>query len=518
MEPRFLGLSAEILVEILANLQLRDIVACKLTCRTLRDVIEHSSLIQYIIQAFLAGIHDNWILGASTAERSKALRCLENAWHDLDVRKRTAHITRGTAWPWLNYVIHDDHLLAIRGDNDNPAQPPGYSYIDLRLLPPLTDLLWRRVDVAWHDQRCIFAFARKKATFPSFCARAEAISRVDVHCLSFVSGDPHPLARSPNVIVDFPATSSPHHLHVQITGDYIFISCNGSPDDESQVDVLFLVNWKQGNVTSLRESPPSAMTFAVGFMRISESLFAFVHTGENAIFLYSFLEEPPCRLDLIRVLGLPPLCDGGRLNFAECLSEQNPIFTPKYPSNVRAPPRFPFRYNPADGIASFVLGVGLEEIPDASITIAIIVHRRALATTPGTNEQTLVVPWDSWGPSATRCLEVPYWRRCNGPVGQRWAILAHDELVLRNFNPHSHENGNRTRVVTAPTLLTAGLCFRGDVMTHLPYVETRAVCTSTPRWESVLTDGERLLGVYFKEDDADPHKVEVDIYVMCPPF
>jgi hypothetical protein len=269
------------------------------------------------------------------------------------------------------------------------------------------------------------------------------------------------------------------------------------------------------------------MTFAVGFMRISESLFAFVHTGENAIFLYNFLEEPR-RLDLIRVLGLPPLCDGGRLNFAQCLSEQNPIFTPKYQPNGRAPPRFPFRYNPADGIASFVLGVGLEEIPNASITIAIVVHRRALValadvavdseattTTPETNERTTLVPWDSWGPSATRCLEVPYWRRCSGPVGQRWAILAHDELVLRNFNPHSvrqtaaqlgadsgtsadtqHENGNRTRVVTAPTVLTAGLCFRGDVMTHLPYVETRAVCTT--RWESVLTDGERLFGVYFK--------------------
>ena len=271
MEPRFLALSAEILVEILANLQLRDIVACKLTCRTLRDVIAHSSLIQYIVQAFLAGIHDNLIPGPSTAERSKALRCLENAWHDFDVRKRTAHITRGTAWPWLNYVIHDDHLLAVRGDNDNPAQPPGYSYIDLRLSPPLTDLLWKRVDVAWHSQRCVFAFAAEESDlsvvvtcvrFSFFwscpeadsvgsCAHGEAISRVEVHCLSFVSGDPHPLARSPNLVVDFPAPSSPHHLHLQITGDYIFLSCNGSPDDESQVDVLFLVNWKQGNVTSV---------------------------------------------------------------------------------------------------------------------------------------------------------------------------------------------------------------------------------------------------------------------------
>jgi len=192
------------------------------------------------------------------------------------------------------------------------------------------------------------------------------------------------------------------------------------------------------------------------------------------------------------------------------------------------------------------------------MTIAIVVHRQVLVelgsaarlpdVSAGTIEQQRV-PWDSWGPSATRCLEVPYWRRCSEPIGQRWAMLAHDELVVRDFNPHSvrhaaaqlspapapqasssttsargtprnvrvlrHENGNRTRVVTAPTLLTAGLCFRGDVISHLPYVETRAICT--PRWENVLTDGERLFGLYFKEDDADAHKVDIDIYLMAPP-
>jgi hypothetical protein len=300
------------------------------------------------------------------------------------------------------------------------------------------------------------------------------------------------------------------------------------------------------------------MTFAVGFTWISETLLAFIHMAENAIHLYEFAEKPG-QVKLIRVLELPPLCDGGRLNFAQCNSEQNPVFhspapSPSYPDSSgnrhRPPPRFPFRYNPADGIACFILGVGLEEIPGASMTIAIVVHRHVLVTlasaasaadvsvsSAGTGTGTSIeqqrVPWDSWGASATRCLEVPYWRRCSEPIGQRWAMLAHDELVVRDFNPHSvrqaaaqlspttpqasssssgargtpvsvsrnvrvlrHENGNRTRVVTAPTLLTAGLCFRGDVVSHLPYVETRAICT--PRWESVLTDGERLFGLYFK--------------------
>lgn len=285
------------------------------------------------------------------------------------------------------------------------------------------------------------------------------------------------------------------------------------------------------------------MTFAVGFTRISETLLAFVHMAENAIHLYEFLEEPG-QAKLITALELPPLCDGGRLTFAQCHSEQSPAFDPpqasRQNSSRRPPPRFPFRYNPTDGIACFTLGVGLEEIPGASMTIAIVVHRRVLvalasaasaSASAGTSSGQQRVPWDSWGPPATRCLEVPYWRRCSEPVGQRWGMLARDELVVRDFNPHSvrnaaaqllshtasagtgasssssssssrtravlrHENGNRTRVVTAPSLLTAGLCFRGDVISHLPYIETRAMCT--PRWESVLTDGERLLGLYFK--------------------
>jgi hypothetical protein len=273
------------------------------------------------------------------------------------------------------------------------------------------------------------------------------------------------------------------------------------------------------------------MTFAVGFTWISETLLAFVHMASNAIYLYEFVKEPG-QVKLITALEFPPLCDGGRLNFAQCHSEQSPVFDPPSCRNSgRPPPRFPFRYNPADGIACFILGVGLEEIPGASMTIAIVMHRRALvalasaAAAAGTsaNEQQRRVPWDNWGPPATRCLEVPYWRRCSEPVGQRWGMLARDSFVVHDFNPHSvhhaaaqlpsraapagtsssrrgnvlrHENGNRTRVVTAPSLLTAGLCFRGDVISHLPYVETRAMCT--PRWESVLTDGERLMGLYFK--------------------
>ncbi|KAI0305711.1 hypothetical protein B0F90DRAFT_1095783 [Multifurca ochricompacta] len=531
MDPPILKLSSEILIEILTYLPLRSIIACKLTCRKL-CIVSHSSLIEYIIQAFLAGVHDPFLAGASIAERSKALQSFEDAWRDLNVRQRHAHIAGGTAWPWLNYMTCDDYLLAVRNNSDDPAQPPGYSYVDLRQSPPFTDLYWTKVNVvAWQSYYCVFAFAPDENDLAVVvtCARGEDILRAEIRCLSFISGDPHPLATDPNLIVDFPRPSSPHHIHVQITGDHIMISCNGSPADERQIDVLFLVSWKEGKVTLLHDNPLSAMTFAEGFSRISETLFAFVHLHENAIFLYEFLEEPG-RLEFVRALGLPLICEGGRLNFAQCLTEQNPIFTRTYRPNSRARPRFPFRHNPTEAVACFILGVGLEEIPDASMAVAIVVHRYTLVALANAAANERLVPWESWAPSATRCLEVPYWRTCSGPVGQRWGILTQDEFILCDFNPHSvryataqlvregttelrHENGNQTRVVTASTLLTAGLCFRGEVTTFLPYVETRAVCT--PRWESAVTDDERLLGVYFKEDDGDAHpKVHIDLYTM----
>ena len=159
MDSSFLNLSAEILIEILAHLPARDIVSCKLTSKKLHDVIAQSSLIQYNIQTFLAGVHDPLRPGASIVERLSALKILEATWRDLDVRQRTTQITRGNAWPWLNYIVHDDYLVAVRGDSDNPNQPPGYSYVDLRQQAAFPEPLWSKVDLPWNGHHCMFAFS-----------------------------------------------------------------------------------------------------------------------------------------------------------------------------------------------------------------------------------------------------------------------------------------------------------------------------------------------------------------------
>jgi hypothetical protein len=84
----------------------------------------------------------------------------------------------------------------------------------------------------------------------------------------------------------------------------------------------------------------------------------------------------------------------------------------------------PIRYNPANGIACFILGMGLEEILGASMAIAIVEHRHVLVALAsaaavadvqsvnsgaGTIIEQQRVPWDSQSPLATQCLKVPYW-------------------------------------------------------------------------------------------------------------
>ncbi|KAI0266788.1 hypothetical protein BC834DRAFT_113298 [Gloeopeniophorella convolvens] len=516
MAPTVLALSTEILIEILILLPLRDVITCKLTCKRLHDVVAQSQQLQYVVQTMLAGAYDPLLPGPTIPERLEALHRLEDSWRDLNIQQRTARIAHGSAWPLLNYAIRDDYLLAVRTDSQVPNQPPGYSYIDLRQPLPYTDLPWTKIDAVWQDQHCVFAFAADEHDLAVVvtCARGEEISRAEVHCLSFISGDVHPLAADPNMVINFPKPSCPYKIYVQIMGEHILLSCNGSPNDDRQVDLSVLIKWKEGQVIPICHDPPPAMTYGVGAAQLSASHFAFVRIDQNAIILYK-LADGTKPLQELRTLGLPPLCDGGRLGYAQSVSEQQPA-SPRSPSPYgRPPPRLPFVPNPDDAIVCFILGVGLQDIPAASMTVAIVTHRHALlalADAPASAER--FVPWDRWGPAATRCLEVPHWRLCHGPTGQRWGKVVGESVVLRDFSPHRvraaqlHPRAD-TRVVVAPTLLTAGLCFRDDVETRLPYAERTAPCPR--RWERVLMDGERLLGLCLA-DGGD--SAEIDVHVM----
>ena len=164
-----------------------------------------------------------------------------------------------------------------------------------------------------------------------------------------------------------------------------------------------------------------------------------------------------------------------------------------------------------------------------------------------------VVPWEEWGPRAARVISPPKFHWITAHAGQRWLSLEDDQLVIRDFstarvlraragtgaaahtsgspahlhynNSSSSSNNNNNngdnnqvgkkvggaagteqngRLAPAQTRihghgrsqvssgLTSPTCFAEDVVSELPFIETR-VDVRGRAGDMVLTDGERLI-------------------------
>lgn len=164
-----------------------------------------------------------------------------------------------------------------------------------------------------------------------------------------------------------------------------------------------------------------------------------------------------------------------------------------------------------------------------------------------------VVPWEEWGPRAARVISPPTFHWITAHAGQRWLSLEHDKLVIRDFSTarvlraragatahtngygYNNENGaaengttpaapvpvpvlapaqtrihghRRSQVQDRSPSASATTCFGKDVVTELPFIETR-VDVHGRAGDMVLTDGERLIS--FVRMGQPP---TFDIYVL----
>jgi len=78
-----LDLSTEVLIEILAYLPARDMIAVQHTCRTIRDIVAGTAYLQYILHAEMNGVDDLLPPDFPYSERLELLRCHERSWRDL---------------------------------------------------------------------------------------------------------------------------------------------------------------------------------------------------------------------------------------------------------------------------------------------------------------------------------------------------------------------------------------------------------------------------------------------------
>lgn len=87
MAINILELPREILLLILCCLSTApDILSAQLSCRTLRQIVHESDLVQYILQLAIAGLEDfgNWSSATSISDRVEALKRRQRAWAQLE--------------------------------------------------------------------------------------------------------------------------------------------------------------------------------------------------------------------------------------------------------------------------------------------------------------------------------------------------------------------------------------------------------------------------------------------------
>ena len=234
-------------------------------------------------------------------------------------------------------------------------------------------------------------------------------------------------------------------------------------------------------------------------------------------------DDIPCLVPLC-VLDLPPLTRRASTIHLSCCAEPNP--TGSGPLAIPAPSNRPFRDNAEDAIVLFCLFAATRRFTFFSHRRALLDHipaaHRACApfcSTPEPAPETLQVPWEAWGTSATRWFEGGPMRWMTTTAGQRAVTMEDDTLtpiIVRDFNPYvvrsararaaasghlqqhcdwSEEfpNGNQMTLKVDDDVIAAGSEFKNDVRSSLPHVEI--VTLAEYRYKGVLIDEERILGL-----------------------
>jgi len=258
----------------------------------------------------------------------------------------------------------------------------------------------------------------------------------------------------------------------------------------------------------------STRTYLTDFLVLSDDILALFQSTENAIELCQLSARPTPSLQTIGLLELPPLLPYARLATATVKTETNPapgaFATQAYYAyrRSRPPPRHPFGPSAADALVLLTLSAkitGSVFVDTRTYTLA--VHARTLlsyassssSSKSSSHDPSVAVPWDAWGPPATRCFDEDCGSSFSAAAaavmavaGQRWF----DRGIIRDFCPR------RIRAAGSPataekSTLAAGSVFARGVESALPYSETSLAKYDDDRVPgedaAALIDGERIM-------------------------
>ncbi|KAI0271301.1 hypothetical protein BC834DRAFT_435730 [Gloeopeniophorella convolvens] len=540
MYSRLLDLPNELLIHILSLVCLGDISdvhSCQLTCRALNTVINESTLIQYLLHTALLGVYDPLVPDDNAppfSERFNTLRAWDAAWRALDlttpITSFTADFPRPASATQMHFSFGPWFIVATR---EGPGVRAGYAYLDVRacFAAPAGPHLWTSVDVPVPN---VEAFALSTELDLAVVISAErdrrvvpdSPSRLEIRPLRFRDGMQHPCAKAAVMEITVSGASAHNMAQTQVLGDFLLLWIGGPSEEDYSLCKVFLIAWKEGRVTLLREN--DAGEYGSIPTMISADVFALVRLNPPAIELcrISGMASAEPRMERLRALCLPPLREGAVTDWAVCVSEHpgHQAFSrgPWAPYR-RAAPRRQFRIAAEDSIVSVVMQLRAGAEHRVRICDVVVRCRTLLAHAHAGAD----VPWAEWGPLRTRMTDhlAVVW---NDLLGERRAMVCEPEgsrptIRIQDFNAHrvrearmrkekgaddactspgASEADNHTEVVTGISEFAAGEWFCEDVKTSLPYVDT---WVKKPGCKAIYMEQDQLLVQMQRVRARTPH-------------
>ena len=132
----FLHLSTELLIEILTYLPVVDLLSVQHTCRTMRNIIDGTVYLQYIMRIHINGVNDFSPPEFSYSERLEHLWHHEQSWNTLQVNLLTESIT-DIPYTFYGFILQDGYLIYDYADREQR-----YRYTDLSSAARNEGLRW----------------------------------------------------------------------------------------------------------------------------------------------------------------------------------------------------------------------------------------------------------------------------------------------------------------------------------------------------------------------------------------
>lgn len=528
MTLQFINLRVDVLLCIFSFLPLSELIACRYSCRRLRDIILGDMLSQRRIQSLERCTKD---FSPPSRSTSDFLKNLEEMGMTSSTFRPREEVSTHTKFEQLQsfhkftffgdtetaFLLRSGYLIQVRNGQD-----PGWAYMDLLPEHDLqgdtpAPLEWKGVHLkgngimGWTldlDQDLV-AVSLLPYEDPETCSQEvdslkfkgyESLKgNIEIRLIRFTTGTNHKSANKAAVQLDpLGFYDTEFKTHIAIMGGYLVVLLSQDTfsgyNPTGKYQTVYFVDWVKGHVIHKWRSIED--TYFPVLTSISKSMFVMGLKRDWALELCEITEKNGVsRIRTRRMLKLPAVQPGTHITL-EKFDETSSVTG--CPSALRRPSRLPFRVPPSDSVLAFYVGVTSHSGEKQKLLFSVFTStlRGFTVTTKRTpwqwpwwrkrDTRPVIVPWDKWGPESTRWISVEDIPMVRALSGTRCVISERStgQVRMLDFNPErlswvedwikrGETVGRNWQVIASPTTIPAGKVFKHDIETKLPYYEVR---------------------------------------------